>query len=159
TLKPTTGPAPDPALPPIIIPQGTQLQSVPAQDQTPQIFETSADIAAKPDWNALPVQSTVPWKPQIGDIFAYLQGTATQLQPGDLLLIVGDERAGTDPGQPGNPSNTNWDVRVVTRIAADNANNRTYVEWSDGLGDTGGRSPAQQHAKFYAFRQRAALFG
>ena len=68
------------------------MQSVPAQGQTPQTFETSADILAKADWNALPVQTGVPWMPQTGDVSVYLQGTATQLQPGDAILIVGDER-------------------------------------------------------------------
>ena len=33
-----------------------------------------------------------PWMPQMDDISVYLQGTATQLQPGDAILIVGDER-------------------------------------------------------------------
>ena len=47
-------------------PEGTQVQSVPAQGQTPQTFETSADILAKADWNALPVQTGVPWMPQDG---------------------------------------------------------------------------------------------
>ena len=44
-------------------PPGTQVQSVPAQGQTPQTFETSADILAKADWNALPVQTGIPWTP------------------------------------------------------------------------------------------------
>ncbi|HUI83255.1 MAG TPA: putative baseplate assembly protein [Candidatus Binatia bacterium] len=153
TLKAAPGQAPDPSAPAITIPQGTQMQSVPAQGQMPQTFETSADIPAKPDWNALPVQTGMPWTPQINDFGVYLQGTATQLNPGDLILIVGDERAG-------DPTNNNWDVRAIATVTPDGANNRTYVTWSEGLGYApDGIQPAQAHPKFYAFRQRAALFG
>jgi hypothetical protein len=152
TLKAAPGQPTDPTAPAITIPAGTQVQSVPAQGQKPQVFETSADIAAKPDWNALPVLTGQPWTPQIGDTSVYLQGTATQLQPGDLFLIVGDERLQSS-------ANNNWDVRVVTTVQADTTNNRTYVAWSDGLGYAHRVKPAQQHPKFYAFRQRATLFG
>ena len=41
----------------------------------------------------------MPWMPQTGDVSVYLQGTATQLQPGDAILIVGDERV-----ENGNPA-------------------------------------------------------
>lgn len=92
TLKAAPGQPPDPTATAITIPAGTQVQSVPAQGQKPQVFETSADIQAKPDWNALPVQTGIPWQPGTGNTFIYLQGTSTQLQPGDSLLILGVER-------------------------------------------------------------------
>jgi len=153
TLKAATSQPADPSASPITIPEGTQLQSVPAQGQKPQTFETSAAISAKPDWNALPVQSGQPWTPQMRDTSVYLQGTATQLNPGDLILIVGDERIG-------HPTNPNWDVRMVTSVKPDGANNWTYVTWSEGLGDPADDiSPAQTYPKFYALRQRVSLFG
>jgi len=153
TLKAAPGQAPDPSASAITIPKGTQVQSVPAQGQSPQSFETSADIPAKPDWNALPVQATRPWQPHLGDVAVYLQGTSTQLHPGDLILIVGDERLQAT-------ENNNWDVRVVTTVSPDPANHRTYVTWREGLGYAPGRiEPAQKHPRFYAFRQRASLFG
>jgi Baseplate J-like protein len=151
TLKQATGQPPDPSAPPVTIPKGTQVQSVPAQGQTAQTFETSADIQAKPDWNALPVRTGSPWSPAIGDTFVYLSGTATQLQPGDLILVVGDERAQS-------PNSKKWDIRVVATVTADGQNNRTYVTWNLGLGG-GGVTPANANPKFYAFRQRGALFG
>src|SRR5580704_6768529 len=40
TLKTTPGTPPDPSTPPIVIPTGAQVQSVPAQNQMPQTFET-----------------------------------------------------------------------------------------------------------------------
>ena len=66
-LQAAPGSPTDPTTTAITIPKGTQVQSVPAQGQTPQTFETSADILAKADWNALPVQTGVPWTPQMGD--------------------------------------------------------------------------------------------
>jgi hypothetical protein len=140
----------------ITIPKGTQVQSVPAQGQTAQTFETSADILAKADWNALPVQTGVPWIPYMGEFSVYLEGTATQLQPGDAILVVGDERLN------GDSSNNRWDLRIVTAVQTDTTKNVTYVTWSEaeGLGDpAAGVHPTNSNPKFYALRQRAALFG
>jgi hypothetical protein len=151
SLKQATAQPPDPTASPITIPKGTQVQSVPAQGQKPQTFETSADIQAKPDWNAMPVRTGSPWIPAFGDKSLYLAGTSTQLQPGDLFLVVGDERANS-------PASENWDIRVVATVSTDGQNNRTYITWNEGLGG-GSVKPAHSNPKFYAFRQRAALFG
>jgi uncharacterized phage protein gp47/JayE len=151
TLKAAPGFTPDPTTPAITIPAGSQVQSVPPQGEKPQTFETSADIPAKPDWNALQVQTGIPWLPRTNDTFVYLQGTTTQLQTGDFILIVGDERAG-------NKNDNHWDVRVVTTVTPDPVNQRTYVQWAEGLGG-GGLGPSQSNPRFYALRQRAALFG
>src|SRR5208337_882753 len=93
TIRAATGAPDDPTATAITIPAGTKVQSVPAQGQTPQTFETSNDILAKADWNALPVQTGVPWRPERRQTSVYLAGTSTQLNPGDAILIVGDERA------------------------------------------------------------------
>jgi hypothetical protein len=146
SLSSAPGSPTDPTTQAITIPKGTQVQSVPAQNQTPQTFETSADILAKADWNALPVQTGIPWTPTVGAVSAYLQGTATQLQPGDAILIVGDDHSGRQ-----------WDLRIVASIQADTSKGRTYVTWSNLLA-TGG-SEASKNPKFYALRQRASLFG
>ena len=152
TIKAAPGSPADPTATAVTIPAGTKAQSVPAQGQTPQTFETSSDILAKADWNALPVQTGLAWRPKSGDTSVYLVGTSTQLNPGDAILIVGDERA--------NPPHTseNWDVRIVSAVEPDGGRNRTRVVWSEGLGH-GGVGPAQINPKFYALRQRASLFG
>jgi hypothetical protein len=153
TLSAPTGLPTDPSAQAITIPKGTQVQSAPTQGQTPQTFETSFDILAKSDWNALPVQTGVPWMPRTGDQSVYLQGTATQLQPGDAFLVVGDERLK-------NPASERWDLRVVNAVQTDSVIGRTYVTWTEGLGDSSaGIAPASRNPKFYALRQRAALFG
>ena len=152
TIRAATGAPDDPTATAITIPAGTKVQSVPAQGQTPQTFETSNDILAKADWNALPVQTGVPWRPERRQTSVYLAGTSTQLNPGDAILIVGDERA-----KPPYTSEQ-WDVRIVSSVEPDGANGRTRVVWSEGLGH-GGVGPTQDNPKFYALRQRASLFG
>jgi hypothetical protein len=151
TLSAAPGLPINPTTTAITIPAGTTVQSVPAQGQKPQAFQTSTDILGKPDWNALPVQTGVPWLPQTGQTSVYLQGTATQLQPGDAFLIVGDERLG-------NPDSNNWDVRLVTSVQPDTVNQRTLVAWAEPLGAPT-VNPAQANPKFYALRQRATLYG
>jgi hypothetical protein len=151
TLRTATGLPTDLTTQAITIPAGTRAQSVPAQGQAPQYFQTSSDILAKPDWNALAVLATYPWEPQHGDKSVALAGTSTQLNPGDAILIVGDERRL-------HPSKRQWDLRIVTSVQTDTVNQRTVVTWSDGLGGNH-RQPANENPRVYALRQRAALFG
>jgi hypothetical protein len=151
TLTAPTGLPANPSTAAITIPQGTQVQSVPAQGQTPQAFQTSADILAKSDWNALPVQTGFPWEPHTGNTSVYLAGTSTQLQPGDAFLIVGDERLAHHHSE-------HWDVRLVSSVQPDSINQRTLVTWSEPLGEQSS-TPAKKNPKFYALRQRASLLG
>jgi len=49
----------------VLIPRGTAVQSIPPQGQLPQTFETSADLEARAEWNALKpanaVDGLLPW--------------------------------------------------------------------------------------------------
>lgn len=138
---------------PIVIPVGTRVQSVPGQDEQAQSFETVAPTPARAEWNAIAVQTTVPWRPQSGDTELWLDGLATQLQAGDAILIVGNERIGT-------PDSEHWDVRVLAGVEPDNANGRTRVFWNHPLGSAfPSMSPAAIGVQVHAFRQRTALFG
>jgi hypothetical protein len=160
TLRAATGLPANPNTTAITIPAGTQVQSVPGQGQTPQAFQTSADIFAKPDWNALPVQTGLPWTPigpssnpavTPGQTSLYLAGTSTQLNPGDAILIVGDERLE-------NPDSTVWDLCHIVSVQPDTANQRTLITWAEALGANAG-APSQTNPQVYALRQRASLFG
>lgn len=138
---------------PITIPVGTRVQSVPGQDEQAQSFETVAPVPARAEWNAIPVQTTVPWRPESGDTELWLAGVATQLQPGDAILVVGADRMTT-------PGSEHWDVRVLDAVEPDNANGRTRVRWSHPLGSVFPHmDPASVGAQVHAFRQRTALFG
>jgi hypothetical protein len=161
SLKAATGLPPNPTTSAITIPKGTQVQSVPGQGQKPQTFETSADIIAKADWNALLVQASVPWiAPGASGI--YLSGTATQLQLGDSLLILGADRENWNPSSS-TPSEQ-WDVVVLNQVEVDKVRNLTYAGWDQrfvhGSGDgTSGDASSWETAKVFAFRQKLALFG
>ena len=160
TLKAATGLPANPGTTAITIPAGTQVQSVPAQNQKPQYFETTADILAKADWNALPITASIPWIAP-GSNGVCLAGTATHLNPGDALLILGVAR---EQWVPSSTPNEQWDVVMLNQVVPDTQNNITWVGWDQRLshGTGNGRSPNPSSwttAKIFAFRQKAALFG
>ena len=157
TLKTTPGQPPDPTTAAITIPAGTQVQSVPVQGQTPQTFETSADIQAKPDWNALPVQAGLPWAPGT-TTSVYLAGTSTRLKVGDVLLIVGVERQPLNPVSSNAPSEQ-WDVMVLNTVTVDSVRNLTYVAWRRSGTSLAASTRRWTSVTIYALRQKAALFG
>lgn len=115
------------------IPAGTRAQSIPGTGEMPQFFETSANLAARDVWNDLGVRLT---RPQIVTLASspsgltatidegtdaltrdtlYFQGSATNLNVGDALLIV----SGDGPGQQV--------LRVVESVTAQPDQKRTEV--------------------------------
>jgi len=159
TLRTAPGQSPDPSTPPITIPKGTQMQSVPVQGQPPQVFETFADIQAKADWCALPVLAAQPWVPPGTTNSIYFSGTTTQLQLGDSLLILGVAREEWNTSASQVPSEQ-WAVVVINQLWTDKIRNLTYVSWDATLthASNGSQDPWSA-AKVFAFRQKAALFG
>jgi hypothetical protein len=139
------------APPTTTIPVGTQVQSVPGAGETSQIFETVAAIEARPGWNALTPILTELTMPAVKATTIYLQGTATNINPGDGILIVGGEREA-------DATSDAWDFRRVVSVAPDTKGNRTLVTFDRGLGG-GAAGPAQVAVRVFAFRQRAALWG
>lgn len=138
---------------PIEIPPGTRVQSVPGQDEEAQAFETVEIAAARAEWNAIPVQTSIPWLPQSGDTELWLAGITSQLQPGDAILIVGSDRMAT-------PGSEHWDVRVLAGVDVDVDNARTRLSWRHPLGSRfPSMGPAIRGIEVFAFRQRTALFG
>ena len=97
----------------VTIPAGSRAQSIPGPGELPQSFETSADLEARDEWNALTPRLTQPQAftlasldldaaPPAADPTAaagqtttppvappvYLDGLATRLKPNDPLLFV-----------------------------------------------------------------------
>jgi predicted phage baseplate assembly protein len=133
--------------------EGTKVQSVPGPGETPQTFETVEAIEARPEWNALVPRQTVPLAPFFGQQAAYLDGVATNLEPGDAFVIVGDERVGA-------MSSERWDFRIVDAVELDHDRGVTKVTWATGLGtETPHVDPAASDPHFYALRLKATLFG
>ena len=134
---------------------GTKVQSVPGVDEKPQTFETVEEIEARVEWNALKPALTTPPAIAPGVKSLYLKGTATNLNVGDAILIVGDER---DQHPNDYPDKERWDFRLLLSVTPDPKNNRTQVTWETGLGKAP-ILPAAKNVKVYAFRQLAARFG
>lgn len=132
---------------PVTIPVGTRVQSVPARDEAAQSFETVEAIQARPEWNAMTVQTGVAWQPEPGDTELYLAGVSTTLQVGDVILIVGQERVNDTSAE-------NWEIRMLSAVEPDPTRGRTRVAWLDPIGQ-----PPAEAPKVFVFRQRASLFG
>lgn len=136
---------------PVTIAAGTRVQSVPGPDEEPQTFETVEAATARVEWNAIPAQVSEPQTFVFGTRELFVAGTGAQIQPGDVILIVGDERAN-------DPASDRWDARVVTAVEIDNERAITRLTWTEGLGH-GTVNPAERGVRAYVFRLRASLFG
>ena len=131
----------------------TRVQSVPGPGERPQTFETVEAIEARPEWNELVPRLTEPVAPFFGQTEAYLAGVATNLEPGDAILIVGDERIRS-------AGNEEWDFRFLETVEPDHDRGVTRVTWKPGLGTAEPRvDPALENPRFYALRLKATLFG
>ncbi len=70
------------------IPAGTRAQSIPAEpEELPQFFETGEPLQARSEWNEIKPRLTQPQKIDSAKNALYFKGTATNLKPGDRLLI------------------------------------------------------------------------
>lgn len=136
---------------PVSIAIGTRAQSVPGPDEQPQTFETVAPITARVEWNAIPARATAPQVPKSGGNTLIVSGNATQVQPGDVILVVGNERL-IDPG------NMQWDALVVRDVDIDHDRGFTRLTFFDVFGQVGA-GPALTDVRAYVFRTRTALFG
>ena len=133
---------------------GVKAQSVPGPNEKPQTYETSAPITARIAWNALTARLT---EPQVLDRTTrqlYLDGTNTQLQVGDAILIVGEERANFLGSEQ-------WDFRLLETVQPDTDANRTLITFQPPLGTAQPNivEPSQLGTRLYALRLRAPLFG
>lgn len=124
----------------VTIPAHTRAQSLPTKSELPQSFETGEALLARPEWNALKPRQTEPQAIGSDTTEILLAGLATQLRPGDALLILWDQ--------------THASLRILSAVEPRSAEAVTKVTWKTGLDQVGTGSP-----KVYALRQRAALFG
>lgn len=80
-----------------LIPKGTAAKSVPGDGEMPQTFETSEDLVARAEWNAIKPRRTIPQlvanTSNIENLF--LDGTDFQLKPNDRILLLLGSGAGS----------------------------------------------------------------
>lgn len=79
------------------IPAGTRAQSNPDGDALPQTFETTQELIARPEWNALRPRRREPQRLTRDSRVFWIEGTATGLSVGDFMLL----RAGESIEQSG----------------------------------------------------------
>lgn len=138
---------------PVTISQRTRVQSVPGQDEQAQVFETTTDIEARAEWNGVPAQLTYSYSPEFGDLDLYIEGVSSNINAGDAILIVGQDRK-TDPGSE------RWDLRIVNRVDEDKDRQRTRLSWKDAIGHINPKIyPAETNVSVFVFRKRSSLFG
>ncbi|MFD7324218.1 putative baseplate assembly protein [Streptomyces sp. NPDC059875] len=149
------------APPAATVPKGTLVQSVPGQDQAPQVFETDDDLEARAAWNAVPAIAADPQTCNARTRQLWLTGTGSGLRPGDTLLAVGP-----DPGPSGEAP-----TRDVLRVTGVTAAPPGFPSWTllhlepltpstDPAADpAANRAPGPGGGSVHAFAERASLFG
>ena len=94
--------------------------------------------------------TTVTFVPGMGATHAYLAGAALNLKPGDALLFAGED-VDVQPDH--------WDLRILTSVVADAVNERTRVEWDEGLGSAQWHVTPANPPQPFALRKRINVFG
>lgn len=76
---------------PVDLPVGTRAQSIPGPGELPQSFETDAPLQARREWNDLSIRRERPQGIDSASVLSlervYVQGVATGVQAGELLLF------------------------------------------------------------------------
>ncbi len=134
------------------LPVGLKVQSIPGPDESPQIFETVESISARESWNEIRPRLSAPQVIDHRTTAVWLAGTATNLQPGDVILLVGRRRQA-------NPFSERWDARTVHRVEVDAARGATRVAWAQDLGHTSPAMAPADDPEIHVFDRRAGLFG
>ena len=81
------------APPHVVVPAGTAVQSVPGPGELPQTFETSEQLEARPEWNALRPRLLEPQKLAGAKTSVTIRGLGLNLKAGDGILVVFDASA------------------------------------------------------------------
>jgi hypothetical protein len=73
---------------PSIIPKGAKVQSIPAADEMPQIFETIEEIEARSEWNAMKPRQTRPDVLTATTVKISIKGVNNNLKAGDNIVYT-----------------------------------------------------------------------
>jgi predicted phage baseplate assembly protein len=98
-------------LPPIILEKGIKIQSVPGPGEKAQVFETIAEIEARPVWNAIKPRLTIP-QTAFNEIIVF-KGTTLSIKNGEMLLVR---------------MNGSTDMKKVLKVTVDNEAKTTRVD-------------------------------
>lgn len=134
---------------PVLVPKGTQVLSIPGQEEIPQTFETSEDLIARFEWNALKPRSSRPQRITPATRSLYLEGINTQLQPGEPLLLMDAEQ------------DSNVYLLTLETVEPVPAAGYTRITWETPLASLATPASATPFRSpiVLRFRDRALLFG
>lgn len=132
----------------VTVPAGTQIASIPGENEQSQIFETSEPLTARADWNVLKPRLMRPQTLTPQTQYLYLQGLNLQLQVGDRVLLL-------DEPLPGETLGDNWSLLTLTAVDLLSATGQTRIAWE--FQPTGTITP--RRPRLFAFRQQMFLFG
>jgi len=136
--------------------KGTQVLSIPDKDEVPQTFETTMEIIARAEWNALKPYTLITSDSDplvVGTKQIRLKGINTGLKAGDGILIVGNERTKS-------PLSDHWGFRILLSVVPAEDGESTRVTWEQGLDHLlPSVSLDADEITVYAFRLRTSLFG
>ena len=128
------------------------MQSVPAPGQSPQVFETSSDITAFMEQNAIPAQTKIPWQLYGSDTTTWIAGAANNINIGDALLFLA--------AQSGQPVATGPGMfHYVTAVNVDATSGNTQIFWDQPLASSFSNGMTADDVSIFVFRKKAALYG
>jgi hypothetical protein len=109
-----------------LVPEGLAIKSIPPPGKLPQTFETSEDIEARVEWNALRPQLTEEQRVGNGSAEILLEGLDTFLQPGDAVLFVAAE-------EDFDVKSESWKKCVVKEVNYDPSCETVSIKWDEPL--------------------------
>ncbi|MFC5175304.1 hypothetical protein [Nocardioides taihuensis] len=142
------------------VPTGTRVASLPGPGEVPQTYETTAELVARPAWNAIAARARVPQQVGVGHRSVLVDGLRSDLAVGDAVLLVGREREASS-------ADTHWAFRRLASVERLPGLDATRIGWVDPLGEPAtstGRHGVEQlpdarDLRLYVLRTRAAIFG
>ncbi len=99
------------------IPNGTKIQSIPGQDELPQVFETNEEILAKKEYNAIRPRLTQPQIISTSMDSVVVVGTNLSIKKGDVMILQGAPKKQKDQKK----------ARKVIDLKIDQVNKTTQI--------------------------------
>ncbi|MEP6666827.1 MAG: hypothetical protein ABJA81_10300, partial [Nocardioidaceae bacterium] len=142
------------------IPAGTKVASLPGPGEVPQNYETTAELQARPDWNAIAARSRATQALGDGATQAYVEGIRADVAVGDAVLLGGREREVAG-------ASAVWAFRLLNGVHPLPHADVTRLTWVEPLTSPAAASgrvgdekvPDPRDARLYVLRRKAGIFG
>ncbi len=146
----------------VVIPARTPVQTIPAPEQLPQTFETTAGLEARGVWNTIAATNRIAQPLGYGVDTVWLDTTRSGVQVDDHVLVVGAERRDVPVGAPHGVDHEKWDFRriVAVEVEPPHAAGWTRLTLHRRIGYRRDRElVATRDLHVYKLTQRLNLFG